>query len=131
MERKNIYKALQFSLTTFTIGAFLFMTTIAVILPLTFSNRGIEILKQINWFIFFLELFLLTASFSLITINLIDKVELVKWRGFLAGILAVILLAIFAAFSQGASLSLIIALTLIAGMSSVISLLIGNKKPMQ
>lgn len=131
MERKNIYKVLQFSLKTFTIGAFLFMTTIAVVLPLIFSNRGIEIFRQINWWIFFFELFLLTASFSIMTVNLIDKVELVKWRGFLAGIVAVVLLAIFAAFSQGASLSLIIALTLTAGMSSVISLLIGNKKSLQ
>ncbi len=131
MERKNIYKVLQFSLKTFTISAFLFMTTIAVVLPLIFSNRGIEIFRQINWWIFFFELFLLTASFSIMTVNLIDKVELVKWRGFLAGIVAVVLLAIFAAFSQGASLSLIIALTLTAGMSSVISLLIGNKKSLQ
>lgn len=130
MEQRNIYSALQFSVTSFMLGAFLFMTFAAVGLPVLFSRGNFEVIKHLNWLVFFLELFLMTAGFFLITVNLIHRIALKQWRGFLAGIISVLLLGIISVFSQGAGLSLIIMLSIVAGMFSALSLLIRNSGPM-
>ena len=130
MKQRHIYAAFQFSVTSFMLGAFLFMTFAAVGLPVLFSRGNFEVIRHLNWWIFFLELFLMTTGFLLMTINLTNRILLKQWRGFLAGIVAVNLMVIMSIFSQGASLLMIITFSLIAGMTSALSLLIWNKRPM-
>lgn len=134
--KTNLRMALQNALTGFTPSVFLFMAVIVLLDGIRFfiENQNWEIFinasirNQNFWEVFALELLLLTGGYVLTTSAIDPKfLNLSWWRSSIAGVAAVILLAVLSIFTQGASLSIIVLASLGAGMLSV--LLIVSKTP--
>ncbi len=134
--KANLRTSLQNALTGFTPSVFLFMAVIVILDGIRFfiENQNWEVFidasvrNQNFWEVFALELVLLTGGYVLTT-SVIDLkyLNLSWWRSSIAGVVAVILLAVLSIFAQGASLSIIVFASLGAGMLSV--LLIVYKTP--
>lgn len=128
MERKNIYSTFRIAITSFLSGVIAVMSLV-VLIPLIISKGDFSVLSRLSWRAFFLEIILLTVGFFLMSLLLIKKISLKRWRVFLAGVSSVILLGWLSIFTQGASLLMITTLSLLAGIFSTFSLLPFSKRP--
>ena len=83
-----------------------------------------SIIQHISFKIVVLELILLASGYTLMTLALDPKhLTLARWRNVLAGVGAVILLAVLSAFLQGAGLATIVLASISAGTLSVLFVL--------
>jgi hypothetical protein len=120
MGQRKIQLVFRNALTGFIPGAFL-LIAIVVGLPLALSRDRRQIIQHINFKIFVLELILLASGYTLMTLALDPKhLTRARWRNVLAGVGAVMLLAVFSAFLQGAALATIVLASISAGMLSVL-----------
>lgn len=129
MERRYLNTEFQQAVTGFLPGAFLFLVLVGVGFPLAFSRGDFTVITQLNWKILVLEIMLLTGGFLVMALLLTPKrLTTKRWRAVLAGIGAVILLAVLSIFTQGSGLFLIMAASLLSGMLSTFSLVVRHSR---
>ena len=122
MERNKIKLPLKNVCFGFAPGALFIMITIAIVLPFFFSRGNFEVVKGINFGIFLMEILLLSSGYFLMLLFLNPlRLALTIWRSVLAGILSVVILAMFSIFLQGASLQMIVVASILAGIISSLS----------
>lgn len=121
MDQHKMQLVFRNALTGFIPGAFLFMATVAVGLPLALSRGNPRVIQNLNWRVFVLELILLASGYALMTLALDHKhLTRARWRSVLAGVGAVILLGVLSVFTQGVGLATIVIAPISAGMLSVL-----------
>jgi len=120
MVQRKTQTVFRNALTGFILGAFLFMA-ILVGLPLALSRDRRQIIQHISFKIFVLELILLASGYTLMTLALNPKhLTRARWHNVLAGVGAVMLLAVSSAFLQGAGLATIVVASICVGMLSAL-----------
>lgn len=120
MGQRKIQLVFRNALTGFIPGTFLVMAMV-VGLPLALSPARRQIIQHISFKVLVLELILLASGFTLMTLVLDPKyLTWARWRNVLAGVGAILLLAVLSAFLQGAGLAAIVLASISAGILSVV-----------